>query len=95
MADILRFSGMDHPPDAVKLLLQKTKESQETGSSPLDHSEVIQYLQVRNVRILKTLCVKWLGKFQVLLTSNLNRFVTVGLFAGPDCLPQPRQPKAA
>lgn len=56
MADILRFSGMDHPPDAVKLLLQKTKESQETGSSPLDHSEVIQYLQVRNVRILKTLC---------------------------------------
>ncbi|XP_066253034.1 mushroom body large-type Kenyon cell-specific protein 1 isoform X2 [Euwallacea similis] len=47
MADILRFpSGMEHPPDAIKLFLQKAKESQETGSPPADHSEVIQYLQV-------------------------------------------------
>ncbi|XP_030749760.1 mushroom body large-type Kenyon cell-specific protein 1 isoform X3 [Sitophilus oryzae] len=42
MADILRFSGMDHPPDALKIFLQKAKESQDT------QSEIIQYLQVRN-----------------------------------------------
>ncbi|CAH1121723.1 unnamed protein product [Ceutorhynchus assimilis] len=46
MADILRFSGMEHPPEAIKLFLQKAKEGHEAGSTPLDQSEVIQYLQV-------------------------------------------------
>lgn len=60
MADILRFSGMEHPPEAIKLFLQKAKEGQEAGSSPLDQSEVIQYLQVRNVRNSHSLFTQYL-----------------------------------
>uniref|UniRef100_A0AAR5QFC9 HTH psq-type domain-containing protein n=2 Tax=Dendroctonus ponderosae TaxID=77166 RepID=A0AAR5QFC9_DENPD len=51
MTDILRFSGMEHPPEAIKHFLQKAKEGQEARSSPLEQSEVIQYLQVRNALI--------------------------------------------
>ncbi|XP_076250844.1 ecdysone-induced protein 93F isoform X3 [Rhynchophorus ferrugineus] len=45
MADILRISGIEHPSDAIKLFLQKARQSQDA------QSEIIQYLQVRNAFI--------------------------------------------
>ncbi|ENN70339.1 hypothetical protein YQE_12847, partial [Dendroctonus ponderosae] len=54
MTDILRFSGMEHPPEAIKHFLQKAKEGQEARSSPLEQSEVIQYLQMLAKELTQT-----------------------------------------
>jgi transposase-like protein len=44
LCDILRFSQMEIPPEAVKALLQKNKEGQEAWAG-LEHSEVGPYIQ--------------------------------------------------
>ncbi|CAH1170556.1 unnamed protein product [Phaedon cochleariae] len=45
MADIFRFAGRDQaPPDALKTLLQKSKEGQDAWTG-MDHSEVGPYIQ--------------------------------------------------